>query len=165
MSMIGEYCRLAPEDFARALSDPAWARDLIDELWDAEDAGGEHDPRLLDVDKAWHGLALVIDRAGMSTDVVYGDDQVPGAGDWGYGPPSSLSPERVRELAAALTSLDQQAAVDSVAPEAFVEAEIYPQGPWDTPESRQYLASHLERLTTFFVEAADARMGVLAWID
>lgn len=39
-----------------------------------------------------------------------------------------------------------------LAPEAFVEAEIY-------------LASHLERLTTFFVEAADVRMGVLAWID
>lgn len=165
VSMIGEYFRLTPEGFARALSDPEWARDLIDELWDAEDTGGESDPRLLDIDKAWHGLALVVDRAGVPTAVVFGDEQVPDANDWGYGPPSSLSPERVVELAVALSSLDRQAAIYSVPQEAFVEAEIYPQSLWDAPEFREYLAGYLERLTTFFVEAADAHMGILAWID
>lgn len=165
VSMIGEYFRLTPEDFARALSEPEWARDLIDELWDAEDVEGGSDPRLLDVDKAWHGLALVLDRAGVSTAVVFGDDQVPGADDWGYGPPSSLSPERVVELAEALSSLNRQVAVDSVPAEEFVEAEVYPQGLWNTPESREYLAGHLERLTTYFVDTADTHMGILVWID
>lgn len=158
--MIGEYIRLAPGDLEKALSDPEWARSLIDELWDAEDAGNEQDIRLLDVDKAWHGLALVLDRAGVSTAVVFGDEQVPGADDWGYGPPSSLRPERVAELAAVLRSLDLQEAV-----EAFVEADIYPQGIWNEADSGQYLARHLERLTTFFGAAADAGMGMLVWLD
>lgn len=54
MSMIGEYMRLAPQDLDKALSDPAWIRDLIDELWDSQSAGGEPDMRLMDIDKAWH---------------------------------------------------------------------------------------------------------------
>ncbi|GGM43464.1 hypothetical protein GCM10010102_43700 [Promicromonospora citrea] len=78
------------------------------------------------MDKAWHGLALVLDRAGVSTAVVFGDEQVPGADDWGYGPPSSLRPERVAELAAVLRSLDLQGVVEAVPAEAFVEADIYP---------------------------------------
>jgi hypothetical protein len=163
--MIGEYIRLAPGDFEKALSGAEWARDLVDELWEAEDDGHGADSRLMDVDKAWHGLALVLDHAGVSTAVVFGDDQVPGADDWGYGPPSSLSPERVAELAAVLGSLDRQKAVEAVPAQDFVEAEIYPEGVWDEPGSGEYLAGHLERLTVFFVEAADAGMGVLVWLD
>jgi hypothetical protein len=162
--MIGEYIRLAPDDFERALSDPDWMRSMIDDLWDAEDVE-EPDTRLLDVDKAWHGLALVLNRAGVSTAVVFGDDQVPGAGDWGYGPPSSLSPGRVKELAGVLRSLDPHEVVDAVPTEAFVEAETYPQGVWDDAGSGKYLAGHLERLTTFFVDAADAGMGMVVWLD
>ncbi|WP_369375801.1 YfbM family protein [Promicromonospora sp. Populi] len=160
--MIGEYIRLAPGDFRKALSEPEWARDMIDELWEAED---EEDPRLFDIDKAWHGLSLVFERAGVSRAVVFGDDPVPGADDWGYGPPSSLSPERVAELAAVLRSLDGQGSVEAVPVEAFLEGDIYPQGIWNEPDSGPYLVSHLEGLTTFFVDAADAGMGVLVWLD
>lgn len=163
--MIGEYIRLAPDDFEKALSDAEWARDLIDELLEAGDDGHAADARLMDVDKAWHGLALVLDRAGVSTALVFGDGQVPGADDWGYGPPASLSPGRVAELAAVLGALDRQKAVDAVPAQDFAEAEIYPQGLWDEPGSRQYLAGYLEQLTVFFVEAADAGMGVLVWLD
>lgn len=163
--MIGEYIRLAPHDIEKALSDPEWARSLIDELWDAEDAGDEPDVRLLDVDKAWHGLALVLDRAGVSTAVIFGDAQVPGADDWGYGPPSSLSPGRVKELAGLLRSLDHHEVVDAVPTAAFVEADIYPEGIWGEAGAGKYLAGHLERLTTFFVDAADAGMGMLVWLD
>lgn len=163
--MIGEYIRLTPDDFEKALTASEWARDLIDELWEAEDVGHGTDSRLMDVDKAWHGLALVLDRAGVSTAVVFGDDQVPGADDWGYGPPSSLSPARVAELAAVLSSLDRKKAVEAVRAQDFVEADIYPHGIWDEPGSREHLAGHLERLAVFFVEAADAGMGVLVWLD
>jgi hypothetical protein len=163
--MIGEYIRLSPSDFEKALSDAGWARDLVDELWDTEDLDHGPDPRLMDVDKAWHGLALVLDRAGVSTAVVFGDNQVPGADDWGYGPPSSLSPERVAELAAVLRSLDPRGAADAVPAQAFVDADIYPDGIWNEPGLAEYLAGHLERLTTFFVNAADAGMGMLVWLD
>jgi hypothetical protein len=114
---------------------------------------------------AWHGLALVLDRAGVSTAVMFGDDQLPGADDWGYGPPSSLSPGRVAELAAVLRSLDPRGVADAVPAQAFVDADIYPNGVWDEPGIGEYLAGHLERLTTFFVDAAGAGMGMLVWLD
>jgi hypothetical protein len=163
--MIGEYIRLTPDDFEKALTAPEWARDLIDELWEAADDGHGTDSRLMDVDKAWHGLALVLDRAGVSTAVVFGDEQIPGADDWGYGPPSSLSPARVAELAAVLSSLDRQKTVEAVSAADFLEADIYPHGIWHEPGTSEYLAGQLERLTLFFAEAADAGMGVLVWLD
>ncbi|MFD7026100.1 YfbM family protein [Promicromonospora sukumoe] len=165
MSMIGEYMRLAPHDLELALADPEAIRDLIDELWDLEDAGAEPDQRLMDVDKAWHGLAFVLDRAGVPAAVVYGDQPVPDADDWGYGPPSWLSVERVAELSTALRGLDAQAAVDAVSAADLVEADIYPQGAWAQPDDKDYLVGHLKRLTEFFAEAADAGMGLLVWID
>ncbi len=164
MSMIGEYLRLSPDDYENAVTDPGWARELVDELFEA-DGEEDPDPRLIDVDKAWHGLALVLDHAGVATAVVFGDDVVPGADDWGYGPPSSLSPERVGELAAALRSLDPREAVEAVPAAAFTAAEIYPVGLWDDPASVEYLIGHLERLAAFFDEAANAKMGMLVWLD
>jgi hypothetical protein len=164
MGMIGEYMRLAPQDLDKALSDPAWIRDLIDELWDSQSAGGEPDMRLMDINKAWHGLAFALGRAGVSTAAVYGDEPVPGADDWGYGPPSWLTVERVAEVSAALSGLDAEQTIDAVPLAAFVDAETYP-AMWTQPDAKDYLASHLKQLTTFFAEAADAGMGMLMWID
>lgn len=139
-------------------------RSLIDELWDAEDAGNDRD-------HGWwtwtrRGMALRWSSTVLgSTAVVFGDEQVPVADDWGYGPPSSLSPERVAELAAVLRSLDLQEAVAAVPAEAFVDADIYPQGIWNEADSGQYLARHLDRLTAFFGDAADAGMGMRVWLN
>lgn len=163
--MVGEYIRLKPEDLTRAITDHEWARDMIDALWDAEDEGEARDTRLFDVDKAWHGIAFVLDRAGLPTAIVFGDEQVPGADDWGYGPPSTLSPERVRELAADLASLDVLAAVGAVSATDFVEAEIYPVDLWQGSNGHPYVAQHLAQLTRFFSEAAQAEMGMLVWLD
>ncbi|RPF21303.1 uncharacterized protein DUF1877 [Myceligenerans xiligouense] len=161
--MIGEYMRLAPGDFGKATSDPAWAWDLVDEFLEADGDGG--DPRLFDVDKAWHGLAFVLERAELPDAAIFGDDAVPGAGDWGYGPPSSLTSARVGELAAALSALDPREAVRAVPASAFATAGIYPKELWDDPGWAAYLSGHLERLTKFFCEAADASMGMLVWLD
>lgn len=165
MSMIGEYMRLAPQDLDKALSDPAWIRDLIDELWDSQSAGGEPDMRLMDIDKAWHGLAFALGQAGVSTAAIYGYEPVPGTDDWGYGPPAWLSVERVAEVSAALSGLDAEQTIDAVPLAALVDAETYPTGIWTQPDAKDYLASHLKQLTTFFAEAADAGMGMLMWID
>ena len=165
MSMIGEYMRLAPQDLDKALADPVWIRDLVDELWDSEDEGGEPDTRLMDVDKAWHGLAFALERAGVPTAVIYGDGPVAGADDWGYGPPAWLSVERVAEVSRLLRDLDAENAISAVPIAAFVEAEIYPLGIWSDPDPKDYLVGHLRRLTAFFAEAAGAGMGMLVWID
>jgi hypothetical protein len=139
-------------------------RDLIDELWDSRSAGSELDTRLMDIDKAWHGLVFALGRAGVSAAAVYGDEPVPGADDWGYGPLAWLSVERVAEVSASLGGLDAEQTIAVVPLAAFVDAETYPTGMWAQPDAKDYLVSHLKQLTTFFAEAADAGMGMLMWI-
>ncbi|WP_242636865.1 YfbM family protein [Myceligenerans salitolerans] len=162
--MIGEYFRLDPQDLDKALADPGWAERLIEELYDAEDRGETRDSRLFDIDKAWHGIAFALERADVDTAVIYGDAQVPGAGDWGYGPPSSLTPGRVRELAGKLNELDPKTIVRAVPRKEFTASDIYPATGWDD-EDLDYLAHWLEKLITFYGQAADAEMGMLVWLD
>ncbi len=156
--MIGEYLRLAPTDLERAVSDPDAFRESVEDLY------GSEDPRLFDVDKAWNALALVLERAGVSDAVVYGDDEIPGADDWGYGPPRSLRPERVRELAGRLADVDPARVVAAVSPAELVAEETYPTGGWDDPETALWLVENLTGLARFFREAADAGMGMVVWI-
>ncbi|MBL0886033.1 YfbM family protein [Myceligenerans indicum] len=161
MSMIGEYVRLAPGDLEKALSDPEWAWELVDELLEAD----EGDPRLFDVDKAWHGLALVLDRAGLPSGIIFGDGAVPGADDWGYGPPSSLGVARVGELAAALDEISPIETVRAVPGSVLAAEGIYPKELWEEPTWAEYLIGHLEGLKAFFREATDSGMGMLVWLD
>jgi hypothetical protein len=53
MSMIGEYARLTPAEVDRAVLDPDWAREFVDELIEAGAADAGADARCLDIDKAW----------------------------------------------------------------------------------------------------------------
>lgn len=162
--MIGEYLRLEPQDLDKALADPEWAERVIEELYDAEERGETRDPRLFDIDKAWHGIAFILDRADVDTAVIYGDAQVPGAGDWGYGPPSFLTPVRVRELAGTLNELDPRTIVHAVPLEDFIASDIYPVTDWDH-DDLDYLVHWLEKLVAFYAQAADAGRGMLVWLD
>lgn len=156
MSMIGEYLRLEPGDLQRVMSDPDAAYEWIEDLDDARD------PRRFDTDKAWHALAFVLERAGVPDAVVYGEDEIPGADDWGYGPPRSLRPARVRELSDLLQQLKPAEAVTAVAAAEFTAEEIYPQFWKDA--GHDWLIHHLNRLTEFFREATDDGMGMILWI-
>ncbi|MFE3017955.1 YfbM family protein [Streptomyces sp. NPDC059256] len=182
MSMIGEYVRVTAAQLDQAIKDPEWASDLIDELIEADWEGGaapEEDPsgtapdaptstlgvRSLDVDKAWDALDFLLRRRDFPVDIIHGEAPIPGADDWGYGPPRYLTPARVQVAADALRGLTADELVADVSPQELARADVYPRIIWERGESLDYVRGYFAVLVPFFQAAAQAGDGMLIWLD
>ncbi|MGW1029519.1 YfbM family protein [Streptomyces sp. NPDC002577] len=167
MSMIGEYVRLAPAELDRALHDPEWAQEFVDELIEAElDKRPEaSEARCHDTDKAWHAIDFLLRHLGFPVDIVHGEEEIPGTEDWGYGPPRYLTPERVRIAAEALTATPHDALIDGVTPVDLAQADIYPNIIWERGESLDYVTSHYQALIPFFQAAARHGHAMVIWLS
>ncbi|MEU9120379.1 YfbM family protein [Streptomyces sp. NPDC048506] len=166
MSMIGEYARVTPAELARAIGDPEWALKLVVGWMEAE-AGQPVEParaRCLDVDKAWDALGFLLRRAALPVDVVHGEQSVPDAEDWGYGPPRYLTPEQVHTAAGALAEISAADLTEGVGPEDLAEAAVYPTLVWERGASLDYVADYYELLRAFFRAAAAEGDAVLMWL-
>lgn len=163
MSMIGEYARLSPGELERVIGEPERAPALVDEPVVGEPDAGSG-PRRHDVDKTWQALGFLLDRAGFPVDVVLGDEVLPGASDWGYGPPRLIRPERVRVAAEAFARISPASLAEGIGPADLAAAEIYPQVVWERGEPLDWVTGHYEALGEFF-RASRAGDAVLVWID
>lgn len=167
MSMIGEYARLTPAELDRAVQDPRGARELIDALVDAvpEQGAGGCPPRCLDIDKAWDTLRFLLRRVGFPVDIVHGEEEIPGADDWGYGPPRYLAPQQVREAAAAMAGMSGEDLIRGVTAAEIAQADLYPGIAEEDELWPTCVADHYEALVPFFRAAADSGDAILVWLD
>ncbi|MFJ8900084.1 YfbM family protein [Streptomyces sp. NPDC102370] len=164
--MIGEYLRVTAAELDRAIQDPDWALDFVEEVQDAEE---ETEPapaqaRHFSTYKTWDMLRFLLSRAELPVNVIQGEEPLAEYEDWGYGPPKYLRPERVRLAAKALrvTSYDQL--VSGVDPAELTGAEVYPHG-WSEPGSLEWGRPSYDGLTQFFEAAARADDALLVWLD
>ncbi|GAB7031058.1 YfbM family protein [Streptomyces platensis subsp. malvinus] len=166
MSMIGEYARVTPAELTRVLGDPEWGLALVARRREAEaeEVPEPASARCLDVDKSWDALGFLLRRAGFPVDVVHGEEAVPDAEDWGYGPPRYLTPERVRTAAEALAGIPATSLTAGVGPEDLAEAEIYPTIVWERGESLDYVTDYYALLRPFFGAAAEKGDAMLMWL-
>src|SRR4051794_20932151 len=117
MGMYGEWLRVSPAELERAKVDLPWAQDLASRFEETDHMdGGRLDPpdvagrRSFGTDKTWHALSYLLERRNFPVSIIFGeapftnDPDDPGA-DWGYGPPSYLSPDEVQRAAEALANL------------------------------------------------------------
>lgn len=165
MSMNGEYLRLTPAELERALNDPEWAWDLVEEIQDAE---AEYEPgpaeaRHFATHQTWHLLGFLLQRSTFPVDVVHGEEPLTTDG-WGYGPPRYLRQERVRLAAETLYRTTYDQLIQDVDPGELTKAEVYPQI-WDSPDSLAWGSDLFTPLTEFFRGAACAGHAMLIWID
>ncbi|THC40447.1 DUF1877 family protein [Streptomyces sp. A1499] len=167
MSMIGEYSRLTPTELDRAVRDPDWAQEFVNELIEAEldKKPDVSQARCHDVDKAWHALDFLLRRITFPVDIIHGEEGLPQAEDWGYGPPRYLTPERVRVAAEALVITPHHALAEDVSPADLAKADIYPNIIWERGESLDYVTSHYQELVSFFQAAARAGDAMVIWLD
>jgi hypothetical protein len=65
MSMIGEYLRVTPAELDRAIQDPDWALDFVEEVQDAQEESEPvpADARHFSTYKAWDMLRFLLARA------------------------------------------------------------------------------------------------------
>ncbi|MEV8595868.1 YfbM family protein [Streptomyces sp. NPDC052012] len=165
--MIGAYARLTRAEFERALRDPDWAYTFVHELLDAEleETPPTDEARCHDIDKAWHALDFLLQHLGFPVDIVFGEEEMPGAQEWSYGPPRCLTPEQVRAAADALTATPPGRLVEGVTPADLARADIYPTIVWERGEPLDYVTAHYEGLVTFLRAAARDGHAVVVWIS
>jgi hypothetical protein len=166
MSMIGEYLRVTTEELERAVKDPKWALDLAEKIQDAQE---ENEPtpgegRRFSTYKTWDLLGFLLRRSAFPVDVVHGEEPIPDADDWGYGPPQYLTPNRVRLAAETLGQMTYDQLIRNVDHSELAQAEIYPQN-WDSRASLEWARDLFNPLTTFFRAAASADQAMLIWLD
>ncbi|HEX6685456.1 MAG TPA: YfbM family protein [Candidatus Limnocylindrales bacterium] len=176
MSMIGQYARLTPDELKRAIDDPEWAQDHIDSIQDAlddadvyeDDWDGSDEPpgraKLYSTGKSWNLLEFLLGRASFPVNVIYGDHVLDPEQDWGYGPASYLTPDRVRYASNALAALPFSQLAPGVTVAELKAARIYPDV-WDELDAVEWGGGYYERLTAFFGAAADSGDAILMWIS
>ncbi|WP_030689740.1 YfbM family protein [Streptomyces globisporus] len=161
MGMIGKYARLTPGELQQILGDPALGHRLVEAMGEDEEDG-----RRLDVDKAWHAMSFFLDRLGFPVEVVFGEQEVAGAPDWGYGPPRYLPPAQVRVAAEGLARIDGATLTGAASRQELFEAGIYPDSIWTRDEDAlAYVWAHYDSLVAFMTTAALAGDAVVTWIS
>ncbi|MFD3993333.1 YfbM family protein [Streptomyces sp. NPDC058583] len=165
MSMNGEYLRVTPAELDRALRDPEWAWNLVEETQDAQVEGepASAEARHFTTHQTWHLLGFLLQRSNFPVDVIHGEEPL-ATDHWGYGPPQYLTPERVQLAADTLHRTTYDQLIQGVAPSELTKAEIYPQI-WDSPASLEWAGDLFAPLTAFFRDAASAGHAMLIWID
>jgi hypothetical protein len=166
MGMIGEYARLTSAELGRAMDDPAWVREFVEELGEV---GGSRDrgvfwARRMGVGKSWDALRFLLERQGFPVDVVHGGQELPGAGAWGYGPPRYLTGEEVERASRAMAGIAPAALSEGVAAADLARAEVYPVGLWQRGEPLEFVTWHYRELERFFGAAALRGHSMLLWI-
>lgn len=166
MSMFGQYARLASAELERAIQDPDWAWDFVEEHLAADSGDGTPvaGGRLHSTGKMWHALEYLLKLRGVKVNVVHGEEELPGADDWGYGPPRTISPEQVQAAARAMAAITPEGLVEGVAPAELADAGIYPYSGSDPEERLDDAAVAYQGLHAFFQTTARLRQGLLVWI-
>ncbi|TDB99465.1 DUF1877 family protein [Micromonospora fluostatini] len=174
--MNGNWLRVSPDELEQAKADLGWAyglamtrRDNDSDRWSA-------------TDKAWNGLDFLLDRLGVEISLVRGEEEFvewpdvePDSDemfdfldnledDWGYGPPSYLTPAQVAAAATRLAALTEDDLIRDVDPQELTRAEIYPQT-WDRPGELAWVAHYLPDVRNFFAAAATNGDAVICWLD
>ncbi|MET8352220.1 YfbM family protein [Micromonospora sp. NPDC005206] len=174
--MNGNWMRVSPDELECARTNLGWAYEIA--MTERDDNSG----RWTATDKAWNGLDFLLDRLGFGIPLVLGAErfvELPDVepdsdemfdflenleDDWGYGPPSYLTPVQVAGAASQLAALTEDDLIRGVDPQELKRAEIYP-GTWEKPGELAWVAHYLPGARSFFAAAAKDGDAVICWLD
>lgn len=165
MGIEASYRRVSPEEFQQLLQDP----ERLDAFYGHETENNdalfafyrnlEAQGLYLEIGKDWQALHYLL--TGKVEDSVttvpppLGNVVVGGTPTWdaAYGKARYLTPDEVRDVAAALTAIDEDDLREQFDVAAFLEEDIYPFGSWDE-DCVDELLEVFEQVRDFFAQAA-----------
>ncbi|ADD45847.1 YfbM family protein [Stackebrandtia nassauensis] len=155
MGMYMTFVRLTPAELTKAVNDPEWAEEFVDEFYEDDDIDPLAD---LDLEKSWGGLIYLSDEAGLGlslldsgTRIISDDTCIDG---W--------DADEVKATAKALSETPFSKLVAHYNPAAMMSQEVYPRV-WDAdPEGElESLEWNYRQMVEFFTAAAAANHAVL----
>lgn len=161
MGMTASFVALTQETLEALKAAPETAADHF-----MAQIGGDAEDRVLDIDKAWHGLHFLMTHeahggGGPLSLPILGGTAI--GDDMGYGAPRYLDAPQVKEAAEALAALPVDELRQRFKPAELEEAYIYPTGIWEDEgdEAFEYLAHWYAQLQLFYAAAAGRGDAVL----
>ncbi len=127
-------------------------------------------PGVVDLDKAWDGIAWLIseerrerpymmpDPDAAETQAIYGTDSLLG------GTLFRTSPDKVKQIAAVLEPMSRETISLNFHPDLMSKNEVYP-GSWDEEDSLEYLLEAFDRLRRVYLDAAKAGDAIIHKLD
>jgi hypothetical protein len=118
----------------------------------------------LSLEKSWHVLHYLLTGEAEEAPPPLGNAILGGTeigGDLGYGPARFLSPQQVREVAAALATISKVDLAKRFDLDAMIKAHIYPCRDEDELEMAQH---HFEHLSPYYADAAKNGNAMLLYI-
>ena len=163
--MNGEYLRVTAAELARAIEDPDWAFEYVEEVMETDGINdvAPADARQLTTHKAWHAIAFLLERAAFPVDVVHGEHTFTSE-DWGYGPAKYLDADQVKLAAESLARFSFDDLIREVDPGQLTAGQIYPLH-WDETDALEWVRGWFDPLSPFFGAAALAGEAMLVWLD
>ncbi len=154
--------RATPAEIDRFLAEPAAAESFV-----FPDDYEEHDPTLIEFDKAWQALHFMLTGEAYGTGHALGiiADETPfvSTGDIGSFSFSVVTPARMKVFAEALAAIDDAALAARYNPQAMVSAEVYVADSFvdEGSEALDYIMQGVPALRTFAAGCAAAGDGAL----
>ena len=155
-------------------------RELAEEVsrvkgWDQMITRGSRKPsvaqselgKLLEIDKAWHGLHYLLTGSARDTEGPLGQAILGGTeigDDGGYGPARYLLPDEVKAVSIALEKVADAELRNRYDASALSAANVYPGG-WDDPETLEWLLEAFGELQSFYRGAAARGSAALLFIQ
>ena len=168
MSRIATLARIgvASLDELVAHPDPVW---LIQDAFRSDEEDDPADPHArVDLDRSWHALHWLLNGSAWGGDppLAWAIHISHDFGDRvGYGRVGYLSPQQVREVAAALAGFPEDDLFRCYAPEAMESQRVYGVLRDDPPAKIAYLLRHFQALRAFYADVAARGVSVITSIE
>lgn len=163
MSMIGNFLQITPEQLEAMHADPA----LVTKTLYPEDV--DRYPGI-DVDKAWQAIHFLLVGDPWKGDgplalAVLNGPEI--GDDAGYGPATYLTPEEVRDVAAALEPITPEQLGQRFDPTAMMAQQIYPEI-WDEDDEEElieYITEGYQEVRSYYLDAAAKGNAMLKYVN
>lgn len=161
MGMVAEWVRMSPAELDRAVADPEWAEEFVDQLLDDDEEDlSRRARRGFDVDKGWDALHVLLDKVtGVRPCPFLGGDEFGEV--WSYDRPRILTASDVASVAAVLTTTPFAALLEAYDAESL-EAAYF--GPWSA-EDVALLQEFYDGLVKHFTLAARRGEGMITYLS
>mgnify|MGYP002867715070 CR=1 FL=1 len=165
MGMVGCFAAVGQETLRELKDNPEKNEEYL-----YPNDGEDEPPNYLDVDKAWHGIHFMLTGSAEGGEeplslAILGGEEV--GEDMGYGPARLLTPQQVKVISAALTTLREQDFRSRFAPHEIAAAGVYPEVIWvrDGQEALDYVVENYRELVKFYADAAARGDGAILWLS
>ena len=165
MGMTGNFLRVTRTELDEYLKDSSLLENRI-----YNDESEDVDPKLVDIDKSWHGILFLLTGQNFEnydhplTKIFFSGQIIDEDQDLGYGPGQYLTPEQVKELNVELAEISTAELKSRYDPKKMTDMDIYPNA-WDEDGIVDYLTDYFQIVQQVFSDATKNDEAIIAFIS